>query len=167
MSNVRSRNVCIVRQILPTSPAFGSLAPAMKVFVVLLTGVLLLSSCSSIHTQRDPRSDLDKFQHFYVEHRLSDDRFIDEAIVAELKALGRDASAGPRTMMPQSADAIVTYQDEWAWDFKSYLIQLNIQIRDSRRERIVATGNYQQPSMFTKKPNQVVHAILRPLLKPR
>ncbi len=137
----------------------------MKLLVAALAGVLLLSACSSIHTQRDPKIDLDRYAHFFVEHRLSDDRQIDEAIVAELKALGRDASAGPMTMMPQNADAIVTYQDEWAWDFKSYMIQLNIQIRDSRRERIVATGNYQQPSMFTKKPDQVVHAILNPLLK--
>lgn len=139
----------------------------MRALVVLLAGVAFLSACSSIHTQRDPKVDLGHYREFFVEHRLSDDRRIDEAIVDELKALGRNASAGPMTMMPQSADAIVTYQDEWAWDFKSYLIQLNIQIRDSRRERIVATGNYQQPSMFTKKPPQVIHAILAPLLKPR
>jgi len=139
----------------------------MKVLVALLAIVCLLSACSSVHTQRAPGAELGHYKQFYVEHRLSDDRHIDEAIVAELKSLGREASAGPLTMMPQSADAIVTYQDEWAWDFKSYMIQLNIQIRDSRRERIVANGNYQQPSMFTKPPAQVVHAILLPLLKHR
>jgi uncharacterized protein YceK len=154
-----------MQQALPTWHAPRISNFSMKAFVALFAGILLLSGCSSVHTQQAPKADLGRYKYFYVEHRLSDDREIDEAIVAELKALGHDASAGPLTMMPQSADALVTYQDEWAWDFKSYLIQLNIQIRDARRERVIAAGNYQQPSMFTKKPPQVIHAILVPLLK--
>lgn len=127
------------------------------VFLVLLLSVV---GCSSVASHRAPGVNLGRYKHFYVEHRLSDDRQIDEAIVAELKALGFEASAGPLTMMPQSAEAVVTYQDEWAWDFKSYMIRFAVQIRDSRKEQTLATGVYEQPSMITKTAPQVVHAVL-------
>lgn len=140
----------------------------MKVPVALLALlVTLLVSCSSVETRRVPGVNLDRYQRFYVERRLTDDRHIDEMIVAQLRALGREASAGPLTMLPQEVEAIVTYQDEWAWDFKSYLIQLNVQIRDARRERPLAYGSYRQPSPVPKPPQELVRAILEPLFKPQ
>ena len=138
----------------------------MRVSVLLLVYAgMLLSGCSTVQTQRDPKADLSHFKHFYVEHRLTDDHHLDELIVAELQALGCEASAGPLTMMPQSAEAIVNYQDAWAWDFKSYLFQLDLQIRDSRKDRLLASGTYRQPSMITKSPAEVIHVILTPLFK--
>lgn len=137
----------------------------MKVSAIFLALALLLVSCSSLHTIRNPGADLSRFKHFYVERQLADNRHIDELIVAELKALGHEASAGPLTMMPDSADAIVTYQDDWEWDFKSYLIQLNIKVRDARRERGLAIGSYRQPSAITKSPAEVVHLICASLFK--
>lgn len=118
-------------------------------------------------SSRAPGVNLARYKHFYVEHRLTDDRKIDEAIVAELKSLGFEASAGPLTMMPQSADAVVTYQDDWAWDFKSYVIRLAVQIRDARKDQPLASGVYDQPSMFTKTPPEVVHVVLGSIFTPK
>ena len=127
------------------------------VLLVLLFGVI---GCSSVASHRAPGANLSRYKHYYVEHRLTDDRKIDEAIVAELKSMGFEASAGPLTMMPQSAEAVVTYQDDWAWDFKSYVIRLAVQIRDARKDQTLASGIYEQPSMITKTPPEVVHAVL-------
>ncbi len=136
----------------------------MRVSALLLLLVsILVTACSSVSTQRNPKADLSRFKRFYVEHRLNDDHHIDELIVAELRSLGREASAGPLTMMPRDTDAIVSYADTWAWDFKSYLYQLDIGIRDARKERGLATGSFRQPSMITKTPAQVIHIIFSPL----
>ena len=131
-------------------------------FVFMSLG--LLTACSSVETHRNPRTDLSHLKRFYVEHRLSDNNHIDEIIVTELKALGFEASKGPLTMMPDGVDALVNYEDVWAWDFKSYLIQLSIQIRHPHIDtRIFADGTYRQPSVVTKSPREVARQILKPL----
>lgn len=142
------------------------LSCVIRVFALLVIGLGLLG-CSSVRTHKAPQADLSRYQRFFVVHRLGDDHQIDVAIVTELRALGFEASAGPRTMMPQSTQAIVTYQDDWAWDFKSYMIQLNILVNDARNEQSLATGVYQQPSMITKTPPDVVRTVLGSIFKPR
>jgi hypothetical protein len=137
----------------------------MKVTVILLSVAALLSGCSSIQTHRDPRADLGRLKSFFVVHRLTDDHHIDEIIVAQLKTLGREASAGPITMMPQSVDAVVTYRDEWAWDFRSYLIQLDIEIVHAHTNQPLARGSYRQPTIVTKAPPAVVEEVLIPLFR--
>lgn len=133
------------------------------VFLILFS--VLLASCSSVQTQRNPKADLSQFKRFYVQHRLTDDHHIDELIVADLRSRGLEASAGPLTMMPRDTDAVVNYADTWAWDFKSYLYQLDIAINDARKEHGLATGSYRQPTMLTKEPEEVVRLILSPLFK--
>ena len=142
-----------------------SIGSAMHVSVLLLIIACLLSSCSSITTDKDPRVDLTGIKTFYVVHRLTDNHHIDETIVAQLQALGREASAGPTTMMPQNVDAVVTYEDEWAWDFKSYLIHLEIEIHRAHNRQPLARGSYRQPSIITKAPTVVVQEILTPLFR--
>jgi len=137
----------------------------MKLFAVLLASAILLAACSSVSTHRNGHVDLSRLKRFYVEHRLTDDHHIDEQIVAGLQALGRQASAGPMTMMPDGVEAVVTYEDNWAWDFKSYLIQLSIDIRKANTDQPLARGTYRQPSMITKQPPDVIRAILTPLFK--
>ena len=137
----------------------------MKPFVPLLAlGGLLLAGCSSLDTHQD--SDLSSLHRIYVEHLLTDNHRIDEAIVAELKARGYEASCGPLTMLPdQGIDAIISYEDRWAWDFNSYLIDLNIAVRANFTNKELAHGHYHQASALTKSPPEVVHQILDPLFK--
>ena len=136
----------------------------MKVTVLLLGLMVLLSSCSSIQTRSDPRVDLKGLKSFYVVHRLTDDHHIDFLIVEQLKARGREASAGPLTMMPQNVDAVITYRDEWAWDFKSYLIQLDLEIHRAHNNQPLGQGSYRQPSIVTKPPAEVIEEILKSLI---
>ena len=143
---------------------FAVCASAMKVPVLLLGLATLLCSWSSVHTRSDPRVNLSALKSFYVVHRLTDDHHIDDLIVEQLKARGREASAGPLTMMPQKVDAVVTYRDEWAWDFKSYLIQLDLEIHRAHNNQPLGQGSYRQPSIVTKAPAAVVEEILKSLI---
>lgn len=133
----------------------------MKALVLLLTCCALITAgCRSIYTDSDPRIDLGEMKRFFVERRLADNHHVDRAIVQDLRARGFEAWSGPLTMMPEQVDAIISYHDEWAWDFKSYVIQLDIRIRAAHREQTLAVGTYRQPTPFTKQPAQVIHTIL-------
>ena len=133
------------------------------VLPVLALGVACLAGCSSLSTHQE--TDLGAIRHIYVEHRLTDNHHIDELIVGELKARGYDASSGPLTMLPDGVEAIITYEDRWTWDFKSYLIDLNLEMRANFTSKPLANGHYHQASAMTKPPADVVHAIIEPLFR--
>lgn len=139
----------------------------MKVPAILLAlAAVFLASCTSVWTQRNPQVQLDRLTHFYVERRLADNRKVDEAIVAELRSRGFEASSGPLTMMPDGAQAIVSYHDEWAWDFRYYLMELSVSIRSAHRQQTLASGVYRQPTPISKSPAQVIRTIFDPILAP-
>ncbi|MSU23566.1 MAG: hypothetical protein EXS32_07050 [Opitutus sp.] len=131
--------------------------------LVLLTA--LLTGCSSLSTRQV--IDLAPFRHIYVVHRLTDDHHLDEMMVRELQKLGRDASHGPLTMLPNNADAILTYQDRWEWDFQSYLIEFTIELHTARTEKKLADGRYYQPSPKPRPPAEIIREILTPLFQPK
>lgn len=127
--------------------------------LLLALGALVLTACSSVHTHRNPQADLGKLKRYFVEHRLTDNNHIDELIVSELKRRGLEASAGPLTMMPESVDALINYEDVWAWDFKSYLLELNLVVQHPHSNRIFANATYRQPTIVTKNASEVVREI--------
>jgi hypothetical protein len=124
--------------------------------------VTLLAGCSSASTRKV--IELDAFRNIYVEQRLADNNHLDQIIVAELQRLGRVASSGPRTMMPDNTDAVLTYTDRWGWDFKTYLIEMNIELHTARTRKKLADCRYYQPSLKTKSPAEVIRELLVPLL---
>ena len=132
-------------------------------FLSLLIGCGLLAGCSSVSTRQVIA--LDDFRNIFVEQRLADDNHLDLLFVAELQRLGRVASSGPRTMMPENADAILTYTDRWEWDFKTYLIELNFELHTARTLKKLADGRYHQPTIKTKSPAAVIRELLVPLFK--
>ncbi|MEY4941041.1 MAG: hypothetical protein RIQ93_2776 [Verrucomicrobiota bacterium] len=106
---------------------------------------------------------LDGFRRIYVEQRLNDNNRLDELLVVALKRLNREASSGPLTMMPENTDAVLTYEDRWAWDFRSYLIEFNLEIHALRPKKKLADARYYQPSIKTRSPAEVIHELLTPL----
>ena len=124
---------------------------------------LLLAGCASESTRKV--IDLAPFKHIYVVHRLADDHHVDELFVQELQRLGHDASCGPLTMLPDNADAVLTYVDRWEWDFKSYLIELNLELYTARTNKKLADGHYLQQSPRSKPPAEIVHELLASLFK--
>lgn len=135
----------------------------MKTAPLFLALLALLAGCTSLSTRK--AADLSRLKRFYVEQRLSDSHRLDEQIAAELRALGYDATAGVLTMKPDGIDAIVSYEDRYAWDFKSYLIEMHLAIRDGHTDKLLAFGDYHQAKITTKSPAEVIHLILFPLFK--
>jgi hypothetical protein len=134
----------------------------MKALVVLpvLAFALLASACSSLRTDQNPRVNFAKLKRIFVEHRLADNHHIDALIVAELQDQGLEASAGPLTMMPEHVDAIISYEDLWAWDFKTYLNVLNLTMRNAITDQPIAQATYRHNSPFPKSPERMIHEAL-------
>jgi coenzyme F420-reducing hydrogenase beta subunit len=125
---------------------------------------IFLSGCSTALNVHKAVS-LAPYKRIYVESRLSDNHRLDEQIANELKSYGVDATFGVSTMRPDKVDAIVTYEDRWQWDFKDYLIDMQIDLRETRGNKPIATGHYHQAGITTKTSAEVIHLILSPLFK--
>ena len=89
----------------------------------------------------------------------------EEGVKRWLERQGREAGSGPLTMKPDHVDAIVTYDDRWQWDFWNYMIELNVEIIDARTDKTLAKCRYYQPSISTKGPADVAHALFLPLFR--
>jgi hypothetical protein len=128
-----------------------------------LSVILLLAGCTSVSTRSVIA--LAPFKHIYVVHRLSDDHHLDELFVHELQRAGHEASSGPLTLLPENADAVLTYEDRWEWDFKTYLIELAIEVHTARTEKKLADGRYYAPSPKSRPPEEIVRELVESLLK--
>ena len=139
----------------------------LRSFVILSLAAcaLVLTGCStalSVHKAVD----LSSYRRIYVESRLSDNHRLDAKIADALNALGLEATYGVPTMRPEKGiDAIISYEDRWQWDFKDYMIQIKIDVRDVRKNQPLATGSYYQASVKTKSAEEVVRLIVTPLFK--
>lgn len=139
----------------------------MKKPALLLLLLPLLAACSSLTTHEEPQAGLGRLQHVFVERRLAGGRGIDEIITRELQNLGYDASSGPLTMMPPDTQAIISYEDQWTWDFTRYMIELDVSVRDAQTGRALASARYFHPLTAGKlSPAEMVQKVL-PKLFPR
>jgi hypothetical protein len=137
----------------------------MKKTFPLLVIMLLLAACSTLSMQKQAGTNLTGFKKIYVEHRLADGRSVDLFIVQELQRLGYDASSGPLTMTPPDTEVILTYVDEWNWDFTLHMIGLEAQVRDAHTGQILATAHYDHPAMSGQSPAGMVKAVIDPLFE--
>ena len=145
----------------PPAGRRGFPLPALAAWLFPLC--LALAGCADVSVHHDPKADLSRYRRFYVERRLGDDHHLDELLVQELRDLGREATSGPLTMRPDGVDASVTYTDRWAWDFKTYLIEFNFEVRDARTDKLLTTGRYYQPTLRSKAPVEMIRELLTPL----
>jgi hypothetical protein len=133
--------------------------------LALLPGLgLLLAGCST-RTQVNHAARPDQMHHIFVEHLLSDGHNIDELIARELRSLGYDASAGPLTMMPEGTQAIVAYQTSWAFDFTTYLIELDVALRDAKTGEEIAVSRAFRPSVTGNDPSAMIRRVIDPIFQ--
>jgi hypothetical protein len=123
----------------------------------------LLASCHTVHTDVDRTVKLTSYQHIYVERELSDGRHLDRMLAKELIRLGYDASSGPLTLMPEDTQAIIAYQAQWTFDFTTYLIELDLAVRDAKSGREVGVSRYFHPAVLAKDPAKIVAAAIDPI----
>jgi hypothetical protein len=103
---------------------------------------LLLGGCASFDASVDGGQSLKGVQRFFVVSNLNDNRALDHQIAKALKARGLAAEVGPLTMMPDDTQAVVTYQDHWAWDFGEHLVFLRINVRKPAQDQSYASATF-------------------------
>ena len=131
-----------------------------------LAAALVLGGCTQITTRSLPKADLSRHKHVFVEHRLADSFGVADEIARQLRALGYDASSGALTMMPPDTELIVSYDDMWTWDFSTYMIEIDMQVRTARSDKILAVGHYFRPTMvFGHPPAEMIHDLIEKLFK--
>jgi hypothetical protein len=113
----------------------------MKAFLAVLLACIVgsLAGCSSASRNVAAGVDLTKIRSIWVEQRLADNHNVRDRLVRALRAHGYDADAGPLTMMPdRGVDAVLVYQDRWTWDFRSYMMELEAELRHPRNQALMA-----------------------------
>jgi hypothetical protein len=134
-------------------------------FLVLAVG-LLGSGCSTQSTHVLPTADLAHYKTAFVVHLLTDGHQVDEMIAQDLRDRGYQVTSGPMTMLPDGTDLLVEYRDSWAWDFKNYMIGIDIEIKDIKADKMLATGTIDKPSMVLgETPTQLIHGLLTSMFK--
>jgi len=111
--------------------------------VLLATALaLLLGGCASFDASVESGQSLKGVQRFFVVRNLNDNRALDHQIAQALKARGLAAEVGPLTMMPDDTQAVVTFQDHWAWDFGEHLVFLRIDVRKPSQNQTYASATF-------------------------
>lgn len=137
----------------------------MKIFETsLLLVTLLLAGCSSYVSVAESGHSPKSYQRFFVKSNFDDNHGIDARIVQALQDRGMKAEKGPMTLLPKDAQAIITYEDHWNWDFKTHLTWLRVFVADAKTEKRVATGTFNGPaSMFTSTDEAIDRLITKVL----
>ncbi len=149
-------NACRVSKRLRRRTTLAVIRP-VKAFLVLLA-LVILPGCASVSARKVVA--LEPFQRIFVVERLNDNHRLHEYLVAELKRSGYEASSGPLTMMPENAQALLTYDARFEWDFKTYLVELNLELHTAHSRKKLADARYYQPSLVPKSPARVAREII-------
>jgi hypothetical protein len=147
-------------------PSKGRMPRLKLSALAALAGAALAAGCSQLTTRTLPKADIAHYKHVFVEHRLADSFGVADEVARQLRDMGYDASAGAITMLPQDAELVVSYDDMWTWDFNTYMIEFDMQVRLAHSDRIVAVGHYYRPSaVFGRPPEGMIHELLLKLFK--
>jgi hypothetical protein len=88
-------------------------------------------------------------------------------IARNLRQRGYHAIAGPHTMLTPDTEIIVTYEDHWNFDLTTYMIEIDMEVRENRTGTLLATAVYFKPSLIGHTPAEMVDAVLNKLFKPK
>jgi len=147
-------------------PSKGRMRRPLLSTLAALAGAALVAGCSQLTTRSLPNSDIGRYKHVFVEHRLADSFGVADEVARQLRDMGYDASSGAITMLPQDAELVVSYDDMWTWDFNTYMIEFDMQVRLAHSDRIVAVGHYYRPTaVFGRPPEGMIRELLLKLFK--
>ena len=111
--------------------------------------VLGLTLVACAHTSGERLHDVARSDSavYYVENHGKDERHLEVLIADALRSRGLNASGGSETERPDGVSYIVSYEDRWMWDMRTYLIKLTISVRDAQTGELMGTGLSYQDSL--------------------
>ena len=89
-----------------------------------------------------PGTDIARYKVFFVKENLDDNRGIAARVALSLRDHGFQATSGPMTMMPASADGVVEFQDQWSWDITTHIVGLMLHVTDAHNKAPVAMASF-------------------------
>jgi hypothetical protein len=133
----------------------------------LLGLLFLLGACTSYDAQMEPGKNFTGLQKFFVVSNHNDNHGLDRLIASSLTARGFAAEIGPLTMMGDDTQAIVTYQDRWAWDFGDHLVYLQFNVRNPKNNQPFATASFGAKVPTRKSIDVIVDELVAKLMGAR
>jgi len=132
--------------------------------IILLLCLLIfinLTGCANLATGRvTPGVDIKQFNKFYVVKFKPDNHRINHLIRDELQVMGYEATTGPENKVPEDAEVIVTYLDNWMWDITMYMIKLRVFMHEPKTQKLLAKGESYHTSLTRKSPEEMVSEVL-------
>ena len=129
----------------------------------LLVAFVAFAGCSSYTASVKPDTTLSKYQRIWVKSNMDDNRGIGQFICDALRARGIESGIGPLTMMPLNMQAVISYRDNWTWDFKDHMNSLELSLQDNKIDFPIATARYDGPVALATTPNEVVEKLVAKL----
>ncbi|CAM2773833.1 hypothetical protein [Rariglobus hedericola] len=134
-------------------------------FVLLMLVCLFATGCASTDTKVVEKGrNLKDVRRFFVLRNLKDNHGIDVRIVRALQARGLEAESGPITMLPDSTQAVIVYEDRWSWDFSNHMVYLKLGARDPQAVFPYVTSAYLKQVAFTTEVDEVIAQVVGELL---
>jgi hypothetical protein len=133
--------------------------------VIILGLGFFLGGCASFSSTLDHGRSVKSVQRFFVLSNPSDNHALDHQLAEALKARGREAEIGPLTMMPDNTQAVISYQDHWAWDFGDHLMFLQFVVRDKRAEQAFATVTFSAKIPLHEEASETLGRLVDKLLE--
>ena len=124
----------------------------------------VVAGCSSYSASVKPDVSLAKYQRIWVKTNMDDNHGIGQFIYNALRARGIEAGIGPMTMMPFNMQAVISYRDEWTWDFKNHMTSLAIALQDNKIDFPIATARYTGATAIFSEPSEIVEKLVGKLL---
>jgi hypothetical protein len=124
---------------------------------------LFLGGCASFDAHIVKGHSMAGLKHFFIITSPSDNHALDHRIAEALQARGLQVDIGPLTMMPDDAQAVVTYQDRWSWDFGEHLVYMQIDITTPDHNNSFATVNFTATVPLHETPGVTVGRLVNKL----
>lgn len=134
----------------------------LGLFLVLF--VALFSGCSTYVARNEPGVSLTKIQRLFVKSNFNDNHGMDGRVMRALQDRGYEVEKGPLTMMPRTAQAVVSFEDRWNWDFRTHLTGLRIEVRDVKSDAILTSASFTGPVALTSSVDEIVDRLVEKLV---
>ncbi len=136
----------------------------LPLFTVALA--FTLAACSSLQRTVNPGRDPAALREVFVATNLNDNHALGRRLAAAFRAHGLRAESGPLTLLPKTAEAVVQYQDRWAWDFGDHMVYLRLSLHDPGELQPFATATRQRNIAKSTNLDEAIPAVVAELLAP-
>ena len=128
--------------------------------------LLAFAGCTSVSRTVAPGRDPAALREVFVATNLNDNHGLARHVAAALREKGLRVESGPLTLLPESAEAVVNYDDRWAWDFGEHMVYLRLSLSDPGEVRPYATATRSKHIERATDLSVVVPELVAELLAP-